>query len=63
MSTVCGESVVTVVLGSNVSGTVSTGTTQTTLVWTPSASATGSTYGTACSTTSVSEANAPQKNF
>jgi hypothetical protein len=66
MSTVNGESVVTVVLGATVSGTVSAlnpTTTQTTLVWTPSASATGSTYGTACSTTAVTEANAPQRNF
>jgi hypothetical protein len=66
MSTVSGESVVTVVLGSTVSGTVSVlspSTTQTTLVWTPSASATGSATGTNCSTTSVTEANAPQRNF
>jgi hypothetical protein len=38
-------------------------TTQTTLVWTPSASATGTATGTACSTSSVTEANAPQRNF
>jgi hypothetical protein len=66
MSTVSGESVVTVVLGSTVSGTVSPlnpTTTQTTLVWTPSASATGTATGTACSTSSVTEANAPQRNF
>jgi hypothetical protein len=66
MSTVNNESVVTVVLG----GTTPSGvtalnpiTTQTTLAWTPSASATGSTNGTACSTTSVTEANAPRQNF
>jgi hypothetical protein len=66
MSTVSGESVVTVVLGSTVSGSVSTlspNTTQTTLTWTPSASATGSTYGTACSTAPITEVNAPQRNF
>jgi hypothetical protein len=66
MSTVNGESVVTVVLGSTLSGTASAlnpTSTQTTLVWTPSASATGSTFGTACSTASVTEANAPRQNF
>jgi hypothetical protein len=66
MSTVSGESVVTVVLGSTVSGSASAlnpTTTQTTLAWTPSASATGTANETACSTAVVTEANAPQRNF
>jgi hypothetical protein len=61
-----GESVVTVTLGSLVSGTVTTlspTTSTTTLVWTPSASATSSFNGTACATTAVTEVNAPKANF
>ncbi len=61
-----GESVVTVTLGSVVSGTVtalSPTTSTTTLVWTPSASATSSANGTACATTAVTEVNAPKANF
>jgi hypothetical protein len=32
-------------------------------VWSPSASATGTANATACSTTAVTEANAPRANF
>jgi hypothetical protein len=66
MSTNSGDSVVTVTLGSVVSGTITAltpTTTTTTLTWTPSASATGTANGTACSTTAVTEANAPRANF
>lgn len=62
-----GESVVTVTLGSLVAGgtvtALSPTTTQTTLVWTPSSSATSAANGTACATTAVTEANAPKANF
>jgi hypothetical protein len=65
MSTVGGDSIVTVTLGTVVSGTInalSPTTTQTTFTWTPSASAV-STGGVACSTGSVSESGAPTLNF
>lgn len=61
-----GESVVTVTLGSLVSGTLtalSPTTTQTTLTWTPSSSATSTATSTACATTAVTEVNAPKANF
>jgi hypothetical protein len=65
MSTVSNQSVVTVTLGTVASGTVyalSPTSTALTMVWTPSASATNS-AGTGCSTSSVTEANAPKVNF
>jgi hypothetical protein len=66
MSTVSNESVVTVTLGSLVSGTVSAlnpTSTQTTLVWTPSAAATSTSGSTPCATTQVTEIGAPKSNF
>lgn len=66
MSTSSGDSVVTVSLGSLASGSVNTlspATTQTTLTWTPSASAMGTVNSTPCSTTAVVEANSPKANF
>jgi hypothetical protein len=60
------ESVVTVTLGSLFSGSVTAltpTTATTTLVWTPSSSATSSANGTACATTPVTEVNAPKANF
>jgi len=65
MATVGGESVVTVILGTVVSGTVTALTptsTSTTLTWTPSASAID-TSGQACATTVVTESPAPVENF
>jgi hypothetical protein len=60
------ESVVTVTLGTAVSGTVAALTptsSATTLVWTPSGSATSSSGGLACATTAISEAAGPKANF
>ncbi|MCU1362477.1 MAG: Endoglucanase-like protein [Acidimicrobiaceae bacterium] len=67
MSTVNGDSQVIVTLGNESNFTtvsaLSPNTSTTTLTWTPSASATSTSGGTACSTTSVTEANAPKVNF
>jgi hypothetical protein len=66
MSTVSGESVVTVTLGTLASGTItalSPTLTSTTLVWTPSSSATNSPGGLACTTGVVTESTAPKANF
>jgi hypothetical protein len=68
MSTNGGLSTVTVTLGTTVSGAgnisaLSPSTSKTTLVWTPSSSAKGTSNSTACSTTSVQEANSPIDNF
>ena len=66
MSTVSGDSVVTITLGTLISGTVTalnpTNTT-TTLTWTPSASATSTASNTACATTNVTEVGSPKANF
>jgi hypothetical protein len=66
MTTVNSESVVTVTLGTvSGSGTISAlspTTTQTTLVWTPSSSATNPS-GVNCLTTSVTQSGAPKQNF
>lgn len=66
MSTVSGESIVTVTLGTVVSGTVNAifpAAKRTTIVWTPSALATSSSGGIACATGAVTQSAAPQVNF
>jgi hypothetical protein len=67
MSTVNGDSQVVVTLGNESSSTtvsaLSPKTSTTTLTWTPSASATSTPGGIACSTASVTEANSPKVNF
>lgn len=65
MTTVNNESVVTLTLGTVISGSVSAlspTTTSTTLVWTPSSSAKNP-GGTSCLTTSVTQSGAPKENF
>lgn len=63
LNTTNGQSVVTVTLGTNVGSAPSTVNSTTTLKWTPSASAVGSLNSQACSTSTVTEANAPINNF
>jgi hypothetical protein len=66
MSTVSGDSVVTVTLGTLISGTITAlnpASTSTTMVWTPSASATSTASNTACETNTVTEIGAPKANF
>jgi hypothetical protein len=63
LNTTNGRTVVTVTLGNNVGSAPSTVNSTTTLNWTPSASAVGSLNSVACSTATVTEANAPINNF
>ena len=66
MSTVSGDSVVTVTLGTLISGTITAlnpTSTTTTLVWTPSAAATSTASNTACETLTVTEIGSPKANF
>jgi hypothetical protein len=66
MSTVSSESVVTITLGTLISGTVTAlnpTSTTTSLIWTPSAGATSTASNTACSVANVTEVGSPKANF